>query len=342
MSIKPEMSPVLARGFSDSCRVGRIEALRGFTPDIILVDRDHLSATRTSRALGLDGAFVEIFEKAEEALERSHRQTPDLAIFGLEFETMSGFEAASIFRRDLSTRHIPLLVLSSHDDAQSRAAAFSVGADCFLAKPCEDDELLAAVRSLGRRGRQLRYMEREEDVLLALAEVGGLGCLGMRGHLERTSRLARQFGRLLGLQTEDLLTLERAGLLHDIGKAGLLKEPASEEIDRVAARQHPLLSIRICSHLHTMQSVVPVIRHHHERWDGEGYPDGLKGTEIPYLARILQLADSFDALVSRNRDGGAYSAKWVLNHMAEERETGRWDPELVEAFVSFGGARLFN
>ncbi|MHC4846306.1 MAG: response regulator, partial [Planctomycetota bacterium] len=250
--------------------------------DVLLVDDDADSLALALSVLARDRVRVTPCGDAESALPLAARQPPDLAILDLDLPGLSGFEAARRLREGDATRHVPILVLSGHGDDQSRVAAYASGADCFLAKPYQIDELRAAVQSLGVRGRKLQDVEQGCSVLYALAEIVDIQCLDARGHMERSARLAHAFGSYLGLPERDQIALERAGYLHDIGKVAVpmdvLNSPrALSPEEREVMQQHPAIGARICEHLTTLDRVVPVIRHHHERFDGSGYPDGLAG-----------------------------------------------------------------
>jgi len=306
-------------------------------PEVVLVEDDPRLAEVVRRALAADGAHVRWFSGAEDALEHCQHAPPDLAVLDLELPGLSGFEAARLLRQQAATARVPILVSSGHADAASRVAAFAAGADCVLVKPFELRELRAAVASLARRGRGLQDVESGGDVLTALAHIVDLRCLDARGHMERCARLARAFGGVLGLPERDLLALERAGFLHDIGKVGVPAEvlnkagPLTPD-ERRLMQVHPQVGAQICAHLATLERVVPVILHHHERWDGSGYPDGLAGDAIPLLARVFQVVDVFEALLSRRCYKPALPPEEALATLRREAAQGAWDPVLVERF----------
>jgi putative two-component system response regulator len=288
-------------------------------------------------ALAPDHVRITPCGDAESALPLAAQRPPDLAILDLELPGLSGFEAARMLREGKSTRNVPILIISGHGDDQSRVAAFASGADCFLAKPYALDELRAAVQSLGVRGRRLHDVEEGCSVLFALAEIVDIRCLDARGHMERCARLAQAFGEYLGLNENELLALERAGYLHDIGKVAVpvdvlnSKRSLTPE-ERSVMEQHPLIGARICEHLTTLQRTVPVIRHHHERWDGSGYPYGLSGANIPVLARVFQVVDVFEALISERCYNPAVGSAEALSILDDETARGSWDPDLVGHF----------
>jgi len=305
--------------------------------DVLLVDDDADSLALALSILSRDRVRVTPCGDAESALPLAEQRPPDLAILDLELPGLSGFEAARRLREGEATRHVPILVISGHGDDQSRVAAYASGADCFLTKPYSVDELRAAVQSLGVRGRRLQDVEQGCSVLYALSEIVDMHCLDARGHMERSARLARSFGIYLGMDESDQLALERAGYLHDIGKVAVpmdvLNSPrALSPEERLVMQQHPAIGARICEHLATLRRVVPVIRHHHERFDGSGYPDGLAGEEIPLLARVFQIVDVFEALVSKRCYKAAVGPAEALSILDGETARGSWDPELVGRF----------
>ncbi len=306
--------------------------------DVILVDDDHRTSRIAADILEEDGVCVHAYSTAAPALERARDGGTDLVIVDLELPDMTGFEVTRQLREDDNTCHLPVLVVSGHRDPRSRTAAYAAGADCFLGKPFTVDELRAIVWSLGHRGRLLKDVEGGEAVLYALAEIVDLRCLDARGHMERSARLAGGFGRLLGLSAVDVRALERGGYLHDIGKVGipfevLHKEGPLTPPERKIMEQHPLLGARICEHLLTLRPVLPIIRHHHERYDGSGYPHGLAGEAIPRLARVFQVVDVYEALISRRCYKQPMSGEAALEILRNEARRGWWDPDLVQLFT---------
>ena len=316
---------------------GSSRAAQVARPDVVLVEDDARLADVLGRALRDDGARVQPFVDARPALERCRVQPPDIVVLDLELPGVSGFEAARALRGDPLTSRVPILVCSGHGDASSRIAAFAAGADCVLLKPFELRELRAAVASLATRGQLLKDTESGGDVLMTLAEIVDLRCLDARGHMERCARLARAFGSVLGLPEPDLLALERAGYLHDIGKIGVPAEVLNKPgkltpEERLLMQEHPLIGARICERLTTLERVVPVIRHHHERWDGSGYPGRLRGEAIPLLARVFQVVDVFEALLSPRCYKPAMPLEDALATLSREAAQGAWDPTLVGSF----------
>jgi len=157
------------------------------------------------------------------------------------------------------------------------------------------------------------------------------------GHCERLAFMSVAMGMALHLSRVQLLSLFRGGFLHDVGKVGipdsiLFKPGKLSASEWVVMRSHVVRGEEICRHLKPLSPVLPIIRHHHERWDGTGYPDGLRGNQIPLLARIVQVADIYDALTSPRAYKPAFTPEKALRLIEEETTKGWRDPEIVDLF----------
>ncbi|PYU14088.1 MAG: metal-dependent phosphohydrolase, partial [Acidobacteria bacterium] len=209
------------------------------------------------------------------------------------------------------------------------------GADDFLSKPINKEELLARVRSLLRLKQFTNELENAETVLFSLALSIEAKDPYTEGHCDRLSKYSVALAERLNLRDELRVALRRAGTVHDIGKVAvpehiLLKPGPLTPEEWKVMKQHPLVGERICAPLKSFRHVLPVIRHHHEKLDGSGYPDGLKGEEIPLTARILQTVDIYDALTTSRPYRKALSSKETFTLMREEVERGWWDGSLVD------------
>ena len=181
-------------------------------------------------------------------------------------------------------------------------------------------------------------MENAETVLFSLALGVEAKDPYTEGHCERLSAFSFQVGAAMGLSAEELTALRRGGILHDIGKIGtpdaiLLKPGKLTPDEWMIMREHPLIGERICKPLKSLKLVLPIIRHHHEKLDGSGYPDGLKGEKIPITARILQVVDIYDALTTKRPYKPAFPQEQVFQIMRGEAAKGWWDPRILETFV---------
>ena len=178
-----------------------------------------------------------------------------------------------------------------------------------------------------------------ETILFALGQVVEQRDKHTAGHCERLAFISVALGTAMGLGRTDLLALYRGGYLHDVGKIGipdsiLFKPGKLTALEWVVMRSHPERGAEICRHMKSLNPVLPLIRHHHERWDGTGYPDGLRGERIPLLARVLQTVDIYDALTNPRPYKAAFSANKALCIMQEETKRGWRDPEIVKLFFT--------
>ena len=190
----------------------------------------------------------------------------------------------------------------------------------------------------GDTGREKQITETER-VLFALAQAVEQRDRNTAGHCERLAFISVAMGLYLGFDKEQLLALYRGGYLHDIGKVGipdsiLFKRDRLNEDEWQVMRTHPLAGVEICHHLPALSQVIPLIRHHHERWDGSGYPDGLQGQQISLAARILQISDIYDALTGPRPYKPAFSPGKALRIIREETARGWRDPEIVDTFLA--------
>lgn len=178
-----------------------------------------------------------------------------------------------------------------------------------------------------------------EAILFALGQAVEQRDNHTAGHCERLAFVSVAMGIAMGLDRASLLALYRGGYLHDVGKVGipdsiLFKPGKLNAQEWVVMRSHTTRGAEICRHLKSLEPVLPMIRHHHERWDGTGYPDGLRGEQIPMLARVLQIADIYDALVNPRPYKPAYSPAKALRTIQHETEHGWRDPEIVNLFFA--------
>jgi putative two-component system response regulator len=228
---------------------------------------------------------------------------------------------------------------------ENEIAGITSGADEFLTKPLHHTVVRTRIRALLRNKAAIDSLEEAETILFALAQAIEQRDSYTSGHCLRLARYAVLLGDALGLSRSELLALHRGGYLHDIGKVGipdsiLYKRSSLTEEEWVLMRAHPVNGEEICRRMKSLAPVLPIIRNHHERQDGTGYPDGLRRDEIPLLAQILQIGDIFDALTTQRPYKPAVQAEEALKALDLEAERGWRDPELVARFRDLRPARI--
>ena len=281
--------------------------------------------------------------RPSEALAVLEREKIDLVVLELMLPEMSGLELCRRLKSDRQTQLIPILILTSAHGADNEVAGMSSGADDFLIKPFHPAVVRAHVRAMLRNKAAIDSLEEAEAILFALAQTIEQRDRYTGGHCQRLAAYGLTMGLALGLSRPELLTLHRAAYLHDIGKisvpdAILLKIGDLDRDEWTVMRQHTLRGEEICRPMKSLAPVLPIIRSHHERWDGSGYPDGLKGDQIPLLARILQIVDIYDALNTVRPYKLAKTHQESLDLLQQEADRGWRDPELVSLFREISGS----
>ena len=307
------------------------------TPTVLVADDDPGLRAGLQRILETEGLRVLTEADGDSALRAIRREQPDVVLLDVMMPGRDGLSVCSAVKEDPETRLIPVVMLTGLGAVEDRVRGIEAGADDFLTKPFERAELLARVRSLLRLKTFTDELERAETVLMALARSIEAKDPYTEGHCERLSAYAAALGEHLGQPAETVVALRRAGTLHDIGKVAvpdaiLLKPGPLTEPEWVVMRDHPAVGERICQGLKSLRLVLPVIRHHHERWDGSGYPDGLAGEEIPVTARVLQVVDVFDALTTDRPYRRALGTGEALRVLSDETTRGWWDGDVVTAW----------
>jgi putative two-component system response regulator len=309
-------------------------------PRILVVD-DHPSSRMTAVALlSVEGYDVVEAESGPIALDCVVEANPDLILLDVMMPGMDGFEVCRRLKQDEQTRLIPIIFITALGDRQGRLRGIESGGDDFLTKPFDQLELSARVKSLVSQKRLNEDLDHAEQVLFSIARTVESRDPNTGDHCERLSQRGKAFGEFLGLSRTEIRDLAWGGYLHDIGKVGipdaiLLKPGRFTPEEWEIMQQHVQIGEKICQPLRTMRGVVPIIRHHHERWDGSGYPDGLIGHEIPYLAQVFQVLDIYDALTSERPYKRAFTTDEAMKIVEEETEKGWRNPQLIEQFKKF-------
>jgi putative two-component system response regulator len=312
---------------------------RRHAPRILVVDDNKEIMSLMQDLLATRGYDVVAVPNAEHAEVEVLRCPPDLILSDVVMPGKSGYELCREMKADPATRLIPFVLITGLTDRQDRVLGIESGADDFLQKPIFPEELFARVKALLKLKEFTDELETAESVLCTLALSVESRDPYTEGHCERLALHASELGRHLGLDDESMVALRRGGYLHDLGKIAVADEILKKGTNLtpeewVLMKMHPLTGETICRPLKSLRHVLPIIRSHHEHFDGSGYPDGLRGGEIPLLARVLQVVDVYDALRTARPYKPALTHEQATLTIRQEARAGFWDEELVAEFLS--------
>ena len=307
---------------------------------VLVVDDDTTNLMVVEKMLKTYGCTVETATSGKEALDKVRKKLPDVILLDIMMPGMDGFEVCERLKGSEVTRLVPIIIVTALQEKKDKIKGIQCGCDDFISKPIDRLELAARVHALGKVKRLNDQLEYAESIVLSLARAVEAKDNTTGDHCDRLIRLNEAFGKHLGLSEKQLKALDKASVLHDVGKIGipdsiLLKPAKLDEKEWEVMRTHPIVGEEICYPLRSLSDVCPIIRHHHEKWDGTGYPDGLVGDSTPLLARIFQIVDAFDALMSKRPYKKAYSLEESLRILKEESDQGFRDPELTKKFIEF-------
>jgi len=305
-------------------------------PRVLVVDDEAPNRGLVRKVLEPLGYVVVEAGDGEEALAAIALQSPDLVLLDLVMPKLDGYAVLRAIKSDPRTRLIPVVMLTSHDQLVEKIRAVQIGVDDYLFKPFNIAELTARVKSLVNLKQFTDELEHASKVVEAFAT-----CVESRdrytgNHCKRLGAYAARVGKILGLGDEDLRTLHLGGVLHDIGKIAIsdlvLNKPGRltpEEFELM--KTHSSVGSELLSPMRTLERVYPLVRHHHEKLDGSGYPDKIGGSEISLLVRITSVVDVFDALHTKRSYKDAFPLEKCLALLREESQKGWWDRDVVEA-----------
>ena len=302
---------------------------------ILVADDNEANRELLSDLLSAEGYCVVCASDGKQALARVESEPIDVALLDVVMPRPTGFEVCQAMKSKPKTRLIPVILLTSLNSESDRITGIMCGADDFLSKPFNKHELLARVHSLLRLKRFTDELDNAETVLFSLALSIEAKDPYTEGHCDRLSKYSVALAERMGLAADLQVVLRRAGVVHDIGKVAvpdqiLLKPGPLTQDEWAVMKQHPVVGERICAPLKSFRHVLPVIRSHHEKLDGSGYPDGLKGDEIPLTAQIMQTVDIYDALTTARPYRKALSPKEAFAILNSEAKKGWWNAELID------------
>jgi putative two-component system response regulator len=306
-------------------------------PQILIVDDDPQIVTMLSRLLSRDGYLVATATNGREALAAVYSLMPDLILLDVGIPEIDGFAVCERVKNDERTALIPVTMLTGRDDDESHRRGIEAGADDFLAKPFEHSILRARIRSQLRIKRLTDQLETTERVIFTLANVVEQKDAYTEGHLRRLQAYSGKLAQAAGLDDSLVNAIRYGGILHDIGKIGISESilakpgPLTDE-EMHAMRQHVVIGERLIAEMRFARDIAPIIRGHHERWDGTGYPDRLHGSAIPIGARIVAIVDAYDAMVTDRPYRAALPQAEAIDRLRAGSGT-QFDPDLLAIFI---------
>jgi putative two-component system response regulator len=314
-------------------------SLRRRLPRVLVVDDNHNTMTLMRDLLSSRGYDVVAVPDAAQAEAEILRRLPDVVLSDVVMPGKSGYELCREVKENPDTRLVPFVLITGLSDREDRVSGIEAGADDFLSKPIFPEELFARVKSLIKLKEFTDELETAESVLCTLGLSVESRDPYTEGHCERLAENASNLGRHLLLDEDEIIALRRGGYLHDLGKIAVPDEILKKGADLtpeewMIMKRHPVTGENICRPLKSLRLVLPIIRSHHEHFNGSGYPDGLRAHEIPLLARILQVVDVYDALRTARPYKAAQTHEQAAVTMRDEARAGLWDDELVLEFFS--------
>jgi putative two-component system response regulator len=305
---------------------------------ILVVEDDKPNADMLTRLLLKEGYSVETVVDGQEALDAIALRPPDLLLLDVRLPKVDGFEICRQVKGNPATRLIPVIFLTGLDASLHRIAGIRAGADDFLSKPFNIEELRARVRSLLQIKHYTDELESAESVIMSLALTVEARDSYTNGHCHRLATYATALGAELSMSPEDMSALRRGAYLHDVGKIGipdavLLKPATLTDAEFSVMQRHAIIGDALCGDMRSLAPVRAIVRHHHERLDGSGYPDGLTGDETPIVAQIVGIVDAYDAMTTDRPYRGARSARVACAELSADASRGKFDLTLVKTFV---------
>ncbi len=318
---------------------------------VLVVDDEEAGRETVESILGGEGYILLMAGNGQQALDLARGTQPDVILLDVMMPGMSGFEVCRQIRNDLELAEIPIILLTALDDRKSLLNGLDAGADDFITKPFDRYELRARLAGIMRLNRYRKlveertHSEKEHQKLLSAYDatiVGWSRAMDLRdketeGHTQRVTSLTVKMAHALNLGDEQLVHIRRGSLLHDIGKLGipdalLHKEDKLTNEEWGIMRRHPEYALNMLSEIEYLLPALDIPYCHHEKWDGTGYPRGLKGEEIPLAARMFAIVDVWDAVTSDRPYRPAWSREKALQYILDSAGT-QFDPQLVAVFL---------
>ena len=318
---------------------------------VLIVDDESAGRDTVESILDGEGYALLMASNGAQAIEMARTTQPDVILMDVMMPGMTGFEACRQIRGDSDLAEIPIILLTALDDRKSLLTGLDAGADDFLTKPFDRYELRARLAGIMRLNRYRKLLQERDNVeqehkklqMAYEATIEGWShAMDMRdreteGHTQRVTELTLKIAHALHVGEEEQTHIRRGALLHDIGKLGipdsiLLKEGKLTDEEWVLMRKHPVHAHEMLSQIEYLRPALDIPYSHHEKWDGTGYPRGLKGEAIPLAARMFAIVDVWDAVTSDRPYRAAWTKEQALTYIIENSGT-HFDPAMVQVFL---------
>ena len=333
----PVVAPVAPVDGSGRMTIVQHRQISHEAPLVLVVDDGEINRALVEAFLADLDCRLQTAEDGPAALAAIENEQPDLVLLDVQMPGMDGYEVCKRIKAMPRGRLLPVVMLTALDHANDRVRALEAGADDFMSKPVDRVELVARVRSALRLKAVYDTLDSAEQVIFSLAAAVEAKDKYTDKHTHRVAETARFVGGKMGLPEHALDALYRGGIIHDIGKIGvpdaiLLKPGPLTAEEQGIMRAHTTIGEAIVRPLRSGTNLLPIIRNHHEHFDGNGYPDGLSGRAIPRLARIVAVCDAYDALVTDRPYRRARTVEDAIATLVDGAGT-QWDPEVVNVLV---------
>lgn len=311
------------------------------TPKKILIADDNRQDAEILQQLFKDNGYTCVLaSNGIDAIESALKEYPDLVLLDVDMPGENGYAVARQLKTHRVTRFVPIIMLTALSELDAKLEGLEAGVDDYITKPYRPIELLTRVRSLLRVKALNDQLDDTESIIFTMARIIEAKDSYTLGHADRVSRYAVALGKLLKRTPQELDILDKGGLLHDIGKMAipdsiLLKPGALTKEEFDIMKTHPQIGCTICERLRSAKDALPLIRHHHEKLTGDGYPDRLKKEEITLPVRIVNIVDIYDALTTRRSYKDAWTVDKAFSVMYEEVKRGWWDGDVLRTWEKF-------
>lgn len=341
-----QLSEGIARSFSDAANTPN-QKMRILVADGNATIRKLLRHSLASE----DFDIVEASDGHEALKLATQRPEPHAILIDARITGLDGLEVCRQLKSDMQFRTIPVIVMTTSGSNEDISEAVEAGADEFLSKPVNRGELQVRIRSITRMHRGNTEMIGAESVALSLARAVASKDGYSSGHVEQVANYAVAFGKALGMDSAELKMLRYGAILHNVGKIAipdsiLEKTGPLTPRERALFHQHPRVGCDICAPLKPLAPVLPIIRHHKEHFDGTGYPDGLRGNQIPIKAQIVGIVDVYSAVTNDRPFRRAKTHEEAIEILRDRARHGIHDPDLIEKFCesikNLGGLQVVS